>query len=302
MIVYHYTSIDTLEKILASAQGSEDAYLTLRGTHCVYLNDSTENVLGVILVKRFITKIEDELGIADGERLTHVAQTPDAYLATLLRRYDDHRNGPERFVISFSQDPDNLVMWSMYGNKGNGIALGLDTEKMAQLMTYENFFNIEEGVCTYLTPKQLIEASSESLPEAYAAIKARYQSITQPEVMKTMHKLYETESIPDGKMIMQQDQLMHLIKYASIFHKQDCWSNEHEYRLSYESMGVNIQYHKNSMGDYIPHCDVPIPLDALTTVMIGPATRVNAYGYVNNLLWKHKINNVRIIKSLLPLI
>lgn len=301
MIVYHYTPIDTLEKILAAFDSSEQSHLTLRGTHCVYLNDSTENVLGVVLVKRYIKQIEDEFDVSDDKRLMHVAQVPESYLAKLLRTYDCHGIGFERFVISFSQDQDNLVMWSMYGNKGNGLALGFDTDHLTDQLTFNHYVNIEQGFCTYLGINQLLEATPESLPETYKAIKERYQELTRPEVMDSMKKVYQVDEATNGRMLMQQDLLMNLIQYASIFYKQDCWNNEREYRLSFETIGGNIQYHKNQTGDYIPHSDIPVPVAALKNITIGPATRKNAFGYVRSLLMQHNIQQCELMESRVPL-
>lgn len=155
---YHYTSIDTLEKILTESV-NKDVFI-LRGTHNEYLNDYQELNLAIKLIMNVAKKFEEEgkdiKGKKLSENLDHNNWKRIMNLLGLL-------NGP--YITSFSENSDSLPMWNMYGNNGNGVALGFqkitplhldnertrwkkcfyDTESFKDLFT-ENFQIIYDNV------------------------------------------------------------------------------------------------------------------------------------------------------------
>jgi len=110
MIAYHYTNIDTLEKIL-SKTSVDNQKIRLRATHVNFLNDGTENTLGLMILPKCIAQIEKELNVLPQYALTPMLMN-GAFMSDMygfLKSFDENGTGMNKFVISFSEEPDNLV-------------------------------------------------------------------------------------------------------------------------------------------------------------------------------------------------
>lgn len=69
MIVYHYTTIDNLEKIITKKDDGTPV-LNIHATHCLSLNDQFENTLGLTLLGKCLPKIEEELNVPSKDKLS----------------------------------------------------------------------------------------------------------------------------------------------------------------------------------------------------------------------------------------
>jgi hypothetical protein len=102
-IVYHYTSIDTMTKIVASE--------SIWATSVCYLNDTSEQSHFLNLVR---------------SRIPHLQfKTPEASAVAksfLNVRDGEFENRP--FIASFSAEADSLPQWRSYCSAGNGVAIG----------------------------------------------------------------------------------------------------------------------------------------------------------------------------------
>lgn len=106
MLLYHYTSIGTLDKILSNK--------TFRLTNMDNLNDKSEYRYGVNLLKNKIT---------DFEQKNHIT---DSFDLTLLDRF---MFSGKLYSVSFTENVDDLYFWnSYYIDKDAPIALGIDKD------------------------------------------------------------------------------------------------------------------------------------------------------------------------------
>lgn len=156
--LYHYTSINTLEKILTQSIRKE--YLILRSTHFEYLNDYQELNLAIDEMRKVAQKFEEDGKDKENKELSKYL---DHNNWKRIMNLFELLNGP--YITSFSENSDSLPMWNMYGNNGNGVALGFqkiepqhldnerkrlknclyDTESFKDLFT-ENFQFIYDNV------------------------------------------------------------------------------------------------------------------------------------------------------------
>ncbi len=299
MIVYHYTNIDTLEKILAPCNDGNQIF-NLRATHCNFLNDTMENVIGLFILAKCIMQIECELNIPINHCIFPFF-TKENHSIILKNMKHFKPNGVNTFTLSFCKDDDDLPMWLMYGNKGNGITLGVDNKKV--ILNWEDgYYNIEMGECTYWTPEMREMKSLYSMRDLYNLIKERYLLIMNPKVREAFNVIYSGTD-KEKEYQINFTHAVNLASYCSIFNKEDRWKNEKEYRISVSGFPNKIGFHKSSNGTDIPHLDVNIPINALKSITIGPTCESSAYDKIKLLLYEHKIadRNISIIRSTQPL-
>lgn len=104
MLIYHYTSLDTLSKILANC--------TLRFTNMDNLNDKSEYRYGVELLKNKILEYEANSGVRN------------PFDVDLLDRF---MFAGELFSVSFTEGADDLYFWnSHYVPANNGVSIGFE--------------------------------------------------------------------------------------------------------------------------------------------------------------------------------
>lgn len=109
--LYHYTSLDTLQKILATK--------SIFASNAVYLNDSREVAHAVnAIAKRIKILLKDNL---DAE-----LRMRQAHLADLL----SGENMNSAYVTSFSEKRDDLSQWRGYTPNGQGACIAFDSERL----------------------------------------------------------------------------------------------------------------------------------------------------------------------------
>lgn len=111
--VYHYTLMDTLQKILEKKQ--------LRFTNREYLNDESE---GTYVLKLCKEKIDDLWSNENSEEKKAFCKYLDEVLA------GDHRDVFQIYQVSFSCKADSLTMWNYYAG-GSGCCIQFYDELLA---------------------------------------------------------------------------------------------------------------------------------------------------------------------------
>ena len=119
--LYHYTSIESLLSIINGIDVNNE-YLKFRSTHIAYLNDMTEGRLLQNALKRN--------GI--NENLITILESCKGY----------------PFVMSLSENSDDLNMWRCYACSGSGTAIGFDYQSLRK-----SFNNLKK--CEYTTIEEL---------------------------------------------------------------------------------------------------------------------------------------------------
>lgn len=111
-ILYHYTSLETLRRIIESD--------SLYASDALYLNDSKEFVHAVdAIVTRINILLNDT--VLDGE-----SKIALAHLGTLLTK----GQMIPAHVTSFSEKCDDLSQWRGYTPAGQGVCIGFDVPSL----------------------------------------------------------------------------------------------------------------------------------------------------------------------------
>lgn len=128
--LYHYTSMNTL---LAILNNIVDGELTLRATHVNYLNDPTENEIGVDILKKELLKYESGLNKSEKKKLN---ENLDDERLSYFKNIDYDKQPP--YIFSLSEDKDSLPMWNTYADNSLGVNIGFDFMKLEYLMEHND--------------------------------------------------------------------------------------------------------------------------------------------------------------------
>jgi hypothetical protein len=114
--VYHYTSASGFEAIVKSA--------TLRATDFRYLNDAQELIY---TWNKLLKKLEESAGKSEPTSQAHRIALKAIEMAG-ARDLTTSEYGT--FITCFSELKESVNQWSLYADKGSGMALGFDVEKI----------------------------------------------------------------------------------------------------------------------------------------------------------------------------
>lgn len=246
-ILYHYSSVKALfNEILIRKPVSKDKAISLFATDSHYLNDVSEIELG----KSMMREVFDKMKISSYDRII------DEIVA--LERMN---------IISFSKEHDSIPMWSTYGNKGDGIALGFDSQVLKKNLRF---------ICPCLYSKDATEESLRRLMDYYFA------------------KKHSADDV--GEIILQ------IIVVCTIILGQ-IKNSYYEYEKEVRFITLPLQKPefrlKNNL--IIPYIRVFLPHEALRRVVIGPnldrqLTASSIRDYIRSIGYK----DVEIIQSDAP--
>ena len=294
MIVYHYTNIDNLEKIITKKDDGTPV-LNIHATHCMFLNDHYENILGLTILGKCLTMIEEELNISPPQKLSPLLMNKSDW-EKRMKSFTPNI-GRNFYVFSSSRERDSLIMWSAYGNKGDGVAIGLDWNIIKQYAEGEDYQGFS-GKCTYWNKDMLVGLSDPS-SNIYKKIKAKYKEMTSPQMRSFFLDFYGSEDV------INKEILQSLLSYYSTFHKTEEWQNEYEYRCMFGASMESVCFYKSPRGNYVPYISIELPITALREIVIGSACGENANWMALSLLVKLKTyelpNPPSIHKSRCPL-
>ena len=286
MIAYHYTNIDNLDKIVTTDEDNIPS-LVFWATNSKYLNDQNENTLGIAILEKCLAKIEEELHVPIKNRLSPYLKEKEQIKNQLNKIAPD--KAMDGYVLSLSLSEDNLVMWSMYGNKGDGVALGLDVN-MIERLPKNNTVDIKSGKCKYWTSHMLRKIENPS-SESYKRMKKLYKELTTRGMWEAYLKIHQT----------RENACKHLLNYLiscySTFHKHSEWSTEREYRYMIYSYTRDASFYKSTNGNYIPYIKIYMPLEVLKKIYIGPTCGRNADLMAKSLFLKINVKPPCIVRS-----
>ena len=304
MLAYHYTTIDTLDKMLVETNG-DVPFFSMRATQCNYLHDIAENTLGRYLLPRYISRIEQELGVPQEKALAGMVNDEGYmnYILSGVKNFDDHWFGMETFILSFSECQDSLNLWTLYGGAGTGLALCFDMDLMQP--DYSKYFNVSTKKCKYWSKETLNGDNPMTDTELYEEIKSMYKAVTNPKVLATYGKIYESEGSGNVRLRIVNTIVSNLVADFGIFNKMDDWKEEKEVRLSLAAVTPDFIYYKRKEKDmdYVPAVEVKFPIHALKGIVIGPKCGKNTYGMIQSLFYKRGLYNrdLQILNSSCPL-
>lgn len=166
--LYHYTTGDGFKGILSSKE--------LWATEIRFLNDSTEFETAIDAVAHELRgRLEDLDTPHEQERAEGIFRD----LVTLEEA--------EYFVVSFTEEHDDLNQWRAYGGSHTGFALGLDIERLEALASQRGF---ELDRCLYRSIEHsLLAATIVDAALAWPAEGERMNHRRRREFRRTMTHL-----------------------------------------------------------------------------------------------------------------
>ena len=236
-VLYHYTSIETLNAILSNLKYKRENFLPdsldfhkfcLRATHWSFFNDPLEYQL-------YYQKFQDFFD-RDKKLSKHKQKFED-----LVGLTSCFKGIP--YIISLSKCQDNLDMWRSYSKNGTGVAIGFNSEALLNYISKMKDVKLRD--CRYLEDKEI-----------FSEIKQQYR--TSFEMILSM------KNIPASEIFTL------LEKFA--IYKHPCYINEREKRIItyyHDSRESKIKY-RVSNGINIPYLDVEFPLSVIKEIVIGP--------------------------------
>lgn len=234
-ILYHYTSVGTLLKIL---DNSVDNKICFRATHAKFFNDPYEYKLAVLFLKQSMVKYEKENNIKNGQS--------SIFNKNSLERLGVASGDP--FMLSLSENSDDLTMWRTYGADGKGVAIGIDREML------DNYSNDEKNTNTKLLPCQYNK--TKIINRLTNDWKVLYSKVT---------------FMDEGKSLgMSSFRFMFNLIAFSFSFKRSEYSSEKEWRLCKNEFDETKVKYREKNGLVIPFVEHYFEKEIIKKIIIGP--------------------------------
>jgi hypothetical protein len=217
--LFHYTGADVFVKLVKDP--------TFWATHAQYLNDQTEYVAGMKIVRDTIAEI------AASESDTHLRRMLDQAQAGLAN--SEHRDAYP-YIVSFSEAEDLLSQWRAYGTNGSGFAIGYRVSTLARTGRLLR--------CVYVRA-----ALEQQLQE-------NYRSEIVPLVKECLRERSEVsppEYLVPGQVL---EGLLVYFRSMAACYKDLGYSEEREWRLVVNAEKNQRDYRTNSFRGVVPYCKV----------------------------------------------
>ncbi len=292
-LVYHYTSMEVLDKILSN---TNKGYITFHASSMHHLNDSTEFYYGFKQLRKLLPAIEKQIGdiddkyrlsvTIDNEEMEITGSWSENFVDILLE------GGKTPFVISTSSVGDSVPMWEMYGDGGRGVAIGLDI-----------------APCYYQKPSngQLIYLNTTNFdPKGINVIKVcQNLSLKHYAVRAAIDRYKEyiekMKEAPENIQILKLHALYQISGITAPLSKHPSFSFEKEWRLIVYPDISDVCYKVNSKGEVYQYTEIHFPIEKIKKIVTGP--KVNKENVdVLRLMVRHKdIIQCRVCPSKVPL-
>jgi hypothetical protein len=251
-IVYHYTTMNTLQAILERIEIEENKSqnkktsncFVLRGTHIEFLNDAMEFKLASRLMADLIKKHEASLDEKDNK---HISKKLDEDYWKLFVTFLGLLTPP--FITSFSENKDSLPMWKAYGQDGKGIAIGIKKERFNNT-NFDSTSGYPIWVKCAYNSKRLKEIFSLSLSYIYNIIEINNNKLT-------------IKGFPDFPSLSAY---FSMLKSSAYEYEQE-WRLIKNYSVSNIDNEIKFQEKDGFLRPYVEHF---LPKDFLEEIVIGP--------------------------------
>jgi hypothetical protein len=232
-ILYHYTSISTLLKILDS---DPEQKICVWATHAKYFNDPYEYNLAISLLKRSLSRFEKENSKKGNksEKLSKKAISSFGIIA----------GSP--FILSLSENADDLTMWRTYGTNGEGVAIGFDKKELQLYAESQNITNTRLLKCEYRENAVLTGLT-------------RYWSA-----------VYDDINFVSGRTKISSLRLLFDISNFCFSFKKSEYKNEKEWRLCKNEMESKNIFFLEKGGVLIPYVKHIFPKEIIKRIIVGP--------------------------------
>ncbi len=275
---YHYTTQETLCGMLNKyrediSHGAQEN-LIFWASSIFTMNDPQEMKHGVDVFKKLIPFNEefykDVYKISPEERLN-------------LDYFDNEKfllnQSSTPFVISFSRNRDDLAMWSLYGEGGFGVVLKFN----------KNLESNSSDIVGVTRPEDVYYGNGSKKMQLFFEI-----------YLKGLNKLRCCQN-DEEKRKCKMETITKLYTHICPFIKKESYRNENESRLSYYDVPSCLIKFRTRKKNIIPYIEVPIPVEYLEEIIIGPCCNFElAQSSVRYLLDCCGLQRVHVSNSSIP--
>jgi len=214
----------------------EDEMITLRATHAKFFNDPYEYKLAISLLKTSMKRYERENSIEIRKSTSFDKKSIGSFGIV----------AGHPFILSLSENSDDLTMWRTYGSDGKGVAIGLDKNMLIEYCNDKNTTNTTLIRCAY-KKEAILSNLTMYWKEWYDKIKFE-NKIT---------------SVSSFSFFFQISALCFSIKRAE-------YSNEKEWRLCKNEWDVKNTKFLEKDGLIVPYIEHHLPRSIIKKILIGP--------------------------------
>ena len=268
-ILYHYTSIETLFKILEEVKKPTDT-ITMWASHASFMNDPREM-----------------------EHLFIIAEKEDQELE--LEKTIQEMVYGEPFVFSLSEHKNSLPMWRMYGDSGGGVAIGFSSA-VFESMSMKEWQLLQ---CKYPTSNEIRTLPEyEDLWQLLSKFKIDPEKLTGNRefdalitFFERIAEKYELDESGNRKVYeTNEDEIKKFIGYCAKIKHSD-YKYENEWRLFRHIHRSKLKDHiKYKEQTYFPYIELPISLDSIQRITIGPTADARRVKRLLQILLRSKEN------------
>ncbi|MCJ8010152.1 DUF2971 domain-containing protein [Paenibacillus sp. KQZ6P-2] len=254
--LFHYTNAVALKSIIEKQE--------LWATKSNFLNDYTETIYILEVLNHVYNFIKERYN-------SDTVEFFDLIMEDVKYDFISKQNGNDSnsmFVISLSENPDSLSLWSQYSSV-DGYNIGLDLNKIInsikQIQEENNMFDF-----CYLS-KIIYDYTQQ-------------RSILFNELIR-IYDFYKTND--DGEPDRKREALFicrSAIETYSLFFKKQQFSQEEEYRIAFtifnrDKLKNNVDYRIGN-GSFVPYIKFPISGDVpFQNITIGPKNNIDTSKY-----------------------
>lgn len=232
-ILYHYTSINTLLKILDT---KENGKLCVWATHAKYFNDPYEYNLAISLLKRSMYQYEKDNSIENKKSKNFNKKAISSF--GIMAGYP--------FILSLSENADDLTMWRTYGANGMGVAIGFDKKMLQDYSESEKVKNTRLLRCEYRE-----NAVLKGLTRYWSAV-------------------YDGIDFKEGKTTISSFRFVFDISNFCFSFKKSEYKNEKEWRLCKNEMDSSKIFFLERGGLLVPYLKHIFPSEIIKRIIVGP--------------------------------
>ena len=272
-MIYHYTNASALLGMFKNCS-KENPYITMWATHSLYLNDPTEYEYGKEVCLRLLKSVEEEYNIPQEERLSERLLDKDSGIKPFLHLMDVGNSMDANsigngfpYIISLSKNVDTLPMWNTYAQRGNGVAIGFDEDKLKE------------------------QNKKWSNKPCYYEFEDKENSSVKTLILSIYNKIHQTNyQLKNMDSFRIMDFIQHIYSEAAAYIKYKAYKEEREVRCKI-NIASNILF-RESNGLIIPYVEVHIPFNCVKKIIIGPTNdsermRKSLFMLVNSKGCKH---------------
>lgn len=252
-LVAHYTTMEVLHGLIQNASGTGEHLVLNFWASCIFaLNDPDELMYGYDVISNWLPEIEDEMQISEENRLSNISKllndTKNLELHKAIKDYI-YKCPQIPYIISFSNSLDNLDMFRLYSNEGNGVTIVFSYGELLKdnVKLFEVMYQTKKNPDTY---------------DSYDMVKTVYRDFIK-----------KVDGISDSQRRLEKmlECIASLSLVVSSFIKNGNYENENEIRfLRLSGKNDDMKFRLSKFGNIVPYIIQEIPITAIKKIIVGP--------------------------------